>query len=572
MVFQSETLAAESCGSVFTSIAKAENKQGALLTHERDSKLHTSMSVEKNTERHHRITGVKLSKPAEKLDMWFAQLEKVVSKAARSDSARAQVKSIIYKQYAMKVSEIPESHYLQQAQIARNRGQGNVHLNETQRLELAQTVVKDQQRSLDGWVEYLVSKDTQVYPMWLKYWMFTGMTKLSKFDGETGTFGSRSKETVAPFIEVNHEALAYVADAVVRKVNKKSLTDIQDPAFLKALEGMNFGKLYGQALYKLGVGRDGYFATNEGRWVLYPRGSDHMPLVKSLEGRNTGWCTAGESTAATQLRDGDFYVYYSRDKNGEDTLPRVAIRMEGDQVGEVRGVAKEQNLDAQIVNSNIVSDKMKSFGDRGDNFVRKDADMKLLTIIEKKFRLGQELNKAEVMFVREIERPIKGFGWGRDPRIDEILVQRDKKEDYSIILDRRYSKDEIAMKASEFINNGGKEYKVLADNLVVLDPTQKMPEILMGDLLFMGLDSAEGMTFPRKVTGSVELNYVTKANNLKLPEEVGKNLVIDDVRQVEGLILPKKINGDFTMRSLKSAKSLKMPQGVRKYTGPSDIK
>jgi hypothetical protein len=99
-----------------------------------------------------------------------------------------------------------------------------------------------------------------------------------------------------------------------------------------------------------------------------------------------------------------------------------------------------------------------------------------------------------------------------------------------------------------------------------------MPVILLGDLLFMGLDSAEGMTFPRKVTGSVELNYVTKANNLKLPEEVGKNLVIDDVRQVEGLILPKKINGDFTMRSLKSAKSLKMPQGVRKYTGPSDIK
>ena len=62
-------------------------------------------------------------------------------------------------------------------------------------------------------------------------------------------------------------------------------------------------------------------------------GTDHMPLVESLKGYNTGWCTAGESTAKTQLQGGDFYVYYTLDENDEYKVPRIAIRMENNQIG-----------------------------------------------------------------------------------------------------------------------------------------------------------------------------------------------------------------------------------------------
>ena len=61
---------------------------------------------------------------------------------------------------------------------------------------------------------------------------------------------------------------------------------------------------------------------------MSPQGSDHMKLVKSLEGKDTGWCTAGASTAKTQLEGGDFYLYYSYDSEGNPTIPRIAIRME----------------------------------------------------------------------------------------------------------------------------------------------------------------------------------------------------------------------------------------------------
>ncbi len=63
------------------------------------------------------------------------------------------------------------------------------------------------------------------------------------------------------------------------------------------------------------------YQVTEGHWVKYEQGSDHVPLVISLQGHGTGWCTAGESTAKLQLKAGDFYVYYSLDGDGQPTIP-----------------------------------------------------------------------------------------------------------------------------------------------------------------------------------------------------------------------------------------------------------
>lgn len=53
-------------------------------------------------------------------------------------------------------------------------------------------------------------------------------------------------------------------------------------------------------------------------------------------------------TAQTQLQGGDFYVYYSKNTDGADVIPRVAIRMEEDKIAEVRGIAPKQNVDPYI--------------------------------------------------------------------------------------------------------------------------------------------------------------------------------------------------------------------------------
>jgi hypothetical protein len=67
-----------------------------------------------------------------------------------------------------------------------------------------------------------------------------------------------------------------------------------------------------------------------------------------LNGYRTGWCTATGS-APYQLQAGDFYVFYSTNRKGEDKVPRIAIRMEGDRVAEIRGIDAQQELEQDLV-------------------------------------------------------------------------------------------------------------------------------------------------------------------------------------------------------------------------------
>lgn len=193
-------------------------------------------------------------------------------------------------------------------------------------------VQKDQKMSLDSWIEYL-SSDDAMYPMWFKHYAFRGMLKLGQFDKEKREFSRRSKTTTEPYVELNREVLAKVYDTLSKEVGTN---DEISEEVKKALEnGESFKKLYEYYLKNMD-----YVQHNEetdGIWVKYEQGSDYHPLWESLQGKNTGWCTAGEETAKIQLKNGDFYVYYTKDENGEYKNPRIAIRMSGNsKIGEVR--------------------------------------------------------------------------------------------------------------------------------------------------------------------------------------------------------------------------------------------
>lgn len=284
---------------------------------------------------------------------------------------------------------------------------------------------------------------------------------MGDYDKEKKSFTKRSKDTVKPFPDINREALAYVLDAVSKKYGKQhiellALNEEEKKEFEQLLQGENFGKLYAWALEKTAVPPQEGLENIRGKWVKYPQNSDHLPLVESLQGHGTNWCTAGESTAEAQLRGGDFYVYYSLDKQGQPTIPRVAIRMQGNQIAEVRGIAKEQNLDPQI--GGVVQEKLKSFPD-GLKYEKRVGDMKLLTEIEQKIlRQGSgqaKLTKEELLFLYEVESKIEGFGYQRDPRIKELRDQRNPEEDMLIIFE--CTRDQIAHNSKE-INQNPKAY------------------------------------------------------------------------------------------------------------------
>ena len=563
LVWQTQALAAARCHSLFQTLPTTKIKSETQILHEKDPRLHLSPWVEHTSKKYKQKYGSTLIKPTDKLDQFLDYLTKVSEKSATSPRTLDQLKTILNNHYVIKFEEIPETYYESQIRLARERGHGNITLSKEQKTQLAETIIADQKKSLEAWTEYFVSKDTSMYPMWIKFWMFTGMTKLSKYDPQNGKFGHRDKGTVAPFPEINREALGLAVDMVLKYFNKNTLEDLNDPELIKTIPTLNFGKIYAQLLFKLGVGKEGSFKTNEGTWVLYPQGSDHRPLVQSLEGKNTGWCTAGESTAESQLKNGDFYVYYSLDSNGKPSLPRVAIRMQGTEIAEVRGVARNQNLDPQINQSPIVSAKLKEFGSQGERFQKKDRDMKMLTQIEGKHTAKLALTKEELRFLYEVDAKIEGFGYESDPRIKEIKSHRDAKSDLVTAFDKKYSQDEISLTNEEALSGRSKIH--FGDLwITTFDSIKglKLPETINGNLILESLSLAHELKLPSTINGNLELRSLTSAHGLKLPDTINGNLEFRSLTSAHGLKLPDTINGSLFLNSLTSAHGLKLPDTV----------
>ncbi len=408
--------------------------------------LHNTPEVESAAKRTEKRTGEKVPQnPSERIQNYLERFKEIIDRKDPEKRERGMeaLKKILYDKFVIKPEEIPEGYFDNQRRLAREQGHGDIEITQEMRDQLSEVIVSDQRSSLDNWVDYLSSSDA-TYPDWLKYYAFRSVLGMGEYDKEKKQFAKRSKGTINPFPDINREALAYVLDAVSQKYGKRhvdllALNEEEKKEFEKLLHGENFAKLYAWAIEKTVIAPTESLAKTAGKWMKYPQNSDHMPLVESLRGQGTGWCTAGESTAQMQLKGGDFYVYYSFDQQDKPTIPRAAIRMQENQIGEVRGIAEQQNLDPYI--NNIVQEKLKEFPD-GKQYEKKVNDMKTLTAIDRKNKTGGNFTKDDLIFLYEMDQSIEGFGYQRDPRIAEIRNQRNPEEDMPIIFE--CSKDQIA--------------------------------------------------------------------------------------------------------------------------------
>ncbi|MBT6842787.1 MAG: hypothetical protein HOA17_03190, partial [Candidatus Melainabacteria bacterium] len=418
------------------------NKYGALFIHKANDKFHTKIPDKAFI----LTNNVESNKPAEKIQAFHSALVRSHFPEQPDTERLTKRKEYYYKQHVIKPENCPESFFDLQRQIAREQGHGDIQINDQLKQELINNVINDQKASFDNWFDYFLSEDTSMYPIWAKHWAFNGMLNLGKYDKENQKFSARSKSSTCPFAELDREALAFVMDLITKRINeydsqvsslnKEKKTNLFSKVFpevdneLKNLIlGGSFKTLYEYALKKISFNELDLSKT-EGKWIKFEEGSDHMPLVKSLEGHGTGWCTAAESTAKTQLQVGDFYVYYSNDTGANPSIPRAAIRMQNDQIAEIRGIAANQNLDSGI--EQIVEDKLKEFPEAG-SYKKKSSDMKQLTALETKINNNEELKVEELKFLYEVDSSIKGFGYREDPRINEIKSKREIKEDYAKI-------------------------------------------------------------------------------------------------------------------------------------------
>jgi len=500
-------------------------------------------------------------KKRERLLNYFNRLEKIHKRVSESKNKSDEklLKGFYYDLYVIKPEDIPESYFQNQVKLARERGYGNIELTNEDKKRMTDQVIEDQKHSLDKWIEYfLYDEESKSYEMWEKYWVFQGLQNLGKYDKKTYKFSKRDKTTVYPFPPVEREFIFTTLHLMEDYIKDKK----GDEEIKSALGSGNFKMLY-EYVIKQSMLKDKLQSnTTSGKWVKYEQGSDYNILRDSLQGYYTGWCTAaGENFAKSQLAGGDFYVYYSFDNNGEAKIPRIAIRMDGkNKIGEIRGIADRQNMEPEMMP--ILEEKLKEFPDR-DKYLKKEHDMKLLTLIDKKINNNIELTLNELKFLYEINSKIEGFGYEKDPRIDEIKSKRNIKKDYALIFDVK--EEEVALSQEEWEENPNK-FKVLVSDLylwLLVKPNGLvLPHHINGSLFLSALTSAEGLVLPQNIGGDLYLTRLTSAEGLVLPQSIGDSLFLSALTSAESLVLPQSIGGDLDIHNLDSAESLVLPQNI----------
>ncbi len=465
---------------------KFPSSEGGDFLKEKYSDLPNSPEVESAVKRHQVRTSEKPKNKEEKIEVYLDRLQEIFEHPEEEKRERRVdiLKDKLHDKFVIKPEEVPESYFNLQKRIAREQGHGDIEITEEMRKQMTNIIVGDQEKSLDAWVDYFGSQDA-TYPNWLKYFAFRSVVGLSSYDKEKKQFKKRTKGTTAVFPDINREALAYVLDTLEKendkkKTNKKiekAQAETTDQEWLKLAERANFAKMYAHAIEKITPTSEEEKEQIQGEWIKYDQGSDHKPLYESLQGHGTGWCTAGEGVAKAQLETGDFYVFYSKDKKANNTIPRVAIRMQESEIEEVRGINQDQNIESSMVD--VAKEKIKELPG-AEKYEKKVSDMKRLTEIDKKFintlKIKKEIEnlkdiltmcegdqvlwcknkiqeaenelvqkqaenqqvdliKEELSFLYEIKGQIDGFGYQKDPRIKELQDTRNKRKDYSVIFD-----------------------------------------------------------------------------------------------------------------------------------------
>ena len=492
----------------------------------------------------------------QKIEKYMQRLEDVTKKACEHDKINL-IKKYYYKKYVIKEQNVPESYFKKQEKIALDRGYGHVKYDEKTKKQEIEHIINEQKKSLDMWLDYLFSKDTDMYPTWFKYYVFQGMLKLGYFDKEKNRYTKRTESTVKPFIELNREALSIIYSELIKVLNKEN---IDDKKLNELINNGSFSKLYSYAVLKLDSVKDDGFKSNDGIWKKYNKGSNPEILFNDINGKGTGWCTAGGiETARAHINGGDFHVYYTKDRERNYTKPRIAIRMEGNQIAEIRGISENQNIEANM--EKVIDKKLEEFPDR-DEYKKKVKDMEMLTYIYTKYQNKGELTKTDLRFLYEIDDKITGFGYARDPRIEELLQERNVRKDLTLVLDCK--EKNISLTEEEALSgNIIYHYGSLWLNNLTNAEGLKFPDKIGGDLYLRSLTSAKGLELPDEIEGDLNLSSLISAEGLKLPDKVGGVLYLNSLTNAEGLKLPNEIGGSLWLEGLTSAKGLKLPDEIR---------
>src|SRR3990167_1883164 len=360
--------------------------------------LHKSSEVEKAAERTKQRTGEKVPQnPDARIQNYLDRMERLALDPEKKQErkmfggeprprALSLLREMVMNKYVRPHKEkMAEGAAMVEEHAAREMGI-EARYGEQELEQRGEIAVEDLEKSLDQWISYL-SDENEPYPTWFRYYAFRNILDLGDYDKDKGEFPKRSQGTARLFPDIDRGALAYIQDMIeaakdpvalerIRRVQEatgtpkeQSITKEKAEKFAK----LSFAKQYTEGIRQTGEITPQMREETKAKWVKYQKGTDPTALWASLQNKGTAWCTKGFATAETQLKGGDFYVYYTLDRQGKPTIPRIAIRMQGDGIGEVRGVEdNQQNLEGNM--AIIAEEKMKKLPG-AERYRKASADM-----------------------------------------------------------------------------------------------------------------------------------------------------------------------------------------------------
>jgi hypothetical protein len=211
-----------------------------------------------------------------------------------------------------------EARKLQGDSVERIKEYEAMLTNQSERERYIKDYADNQLKTLSEWVSYLKQSE---YSTAFKYLILKAVLNYN-YDYKLNKLIERNNKTVRNFVGFDAASLSEL-----NQLNSDYL--LKDYTEIQANNSANILKF-----------KEVIKSSGNGKWIKFNGGSktsseERAKNAKELSQlvQNTYWCT--KTNSQSQLNGGDFYVYVT-ETNGE-IFPRIAIRMDEDNVGEVRG-------------------------------------------------------------------------------------------------------------------------------------------------------------------------------------------------------------------------------------------
>lgn len=431
-------------------------------------------------------TASKSDSPTTKISKYLARLDRIVTKAHQKEHDWNLFKSLCHSKYVIKEENIKEEYIAKKTSPT------------TPRDKVIYNTITASKDSLDTWIDFLGSLENE--EMWVKLWIFKGITSIGNYNDDRKAFSRRTKHTTSPFPMFDPMITLDIIDKI------KTLIKTNDQELINnTITSESFAKLYA---YYFSMKREEIFKRNSdtrGEWVHYEGVSDRIRLRNDIIGKGTLWCVENRKDAKEILENGVIDIYYSYDEELKPTIPRLAIVSSNKNIKEVRGIGHSQNIEPFM--EDILERKLLSYN-YNEKVNKTLINARRLTYLTEK----ENYSKNDIEFLYEIKENIGFFGYAKDGRIEQLKSKRNMQKDLAYYFECR--EEEIAITEESIKDNTICYYGDISETKEELNIS--LPKYVVGDVRCPNLTSIKGLERLEVVTNDLSLPKIdTALPNLK---------------------------------------------------------